>query len=177
MTMRSLGAWAADGLERLMSVAVILLMLGIVLQVVCSALDINPLLSLDHRRFLIGKAITLNSLLDLQCYLLVIVGLVPAGMVWLRDRHVRVDFLYSSYSARSQARLNIAGNVLLAAPFLVMVLAASWDFMTRAWTSGEGSRNGGLADLWLIKAVLPLGLGLLLAAIMTETFVLARSAR
>ena len=57
------------------------------------------------------------------------------------------------------------------------MLPAAWRFMLRAWTSDEGSRNGGLADLWLIKAVLPLGLALLAVAVLAETTRLARATR
>jgi TRAP-type mannitol/chloroaromatic compound transport system permease small subunit len=49
--------------------------------------------------------------------------------------------------------------------------------MRRAWTSDEAARNGGLNDLWLIKAVLPLGLALLALAVVIETLRLLRAAR
>jgi len=155
----------------------IVLMGAIVLQVLCSALDLNPLAVFDRSYALVGTAITLNSLLDAQWHLLVIAGLVPAGVVWLMDRHVRVDFLYGRLGARGQARINLAGNIVFAAPFFLLVLPAARSFALRAWTSDEGSRNAGLNDLWLIKAVLPLGLGLLALAVLVETIRLIRAAR
>ncbi|MEX0285633.1 MAG: TRAP transporter small permease subunit [Paracoccaceae bacterium] len=160
-----------------LAIAMVILMLAIVLQVLCSALDINPLASFDAGLPLLGDAITLNSLLDFQWHLLVLVGIVPVGLVWLSDKHVRVDFLYDTRSDRWKARLNLLGNLLFAAPFFFLILPASWNFMQRAWTSDEGSRNGGLNDLWLIKAVLPLGLALLLLAIALETYRLLRAAK
>ena len=45
----------------------------------------------------------------------------------------------------------------------------------RAWSSGEGSRNGGLNDLWLIKATLPIGIALLALAALYETVRLIRA--
>lgn len=171
------GSRWAQALLRALSWLVILLMLGIVLQVLCSALDINPLAQFETALPLIGKGLTLNSLLDLQWHLLVIVGLLPAGVVWLRDAHVRVDFLYQKRSDRTKARIDLLGNLLFALPFLLMVLPAAWDFTTRAWRSDEGSRSGGLNDLWLIKAFLPLGMALLALALAFETYRLIRRAK
>lgn len=156
---------------------VVALMLGIVAQVVCALFDINPLAAFESALPLLGRAVTLNSLLDAQWHLLVIVGLVPAGLVWLRGAHVRVDFLYQRQSPRMQARIDLCGNLLFALPFLALILPAAWDFTARAWRADEGSRSGGLNDLWLIKAVLPLGLALLALAVAVETFRLLRRAR
>ncbi len=163
--------------EAMLAVLLIVLMLAVVVQVICNALDINPLLTRPEPAVLIGRAVTLNSLLDLQWHLLVILGLVPAGLVWHRDRHVRVDFLYQAYRPNWQARVDLAGNLLFAVPFFALILPASWAFMQRAWRSDEGSRNGGLEDLWLIKSVLPLGLAILAFYIAFETLRLIRAAK
>ena len=168
---------ASRSVETGLSVLLIVMMLAVVLQVVASALDINPLRVFDAPWPLLGRALTLNSLLDLQWHLLVIVGLLPAGLVWLRDAHVRVDFLYHRYGPRLQARVDLIGTLLFALPFFALILPASWAFMKRAWRSDEGSRNGGLEDLWLIKSVLPLGLALLALYVVVEVARLARDAR
>ena len=161
----------------LLGVGLIVLMAAIVAQVACSALDINPLLAFERTQGLLGDAITLNSLLDIQWHLLVITGLLPAGLIWLMDRHVRVDFIYDRRTPKTKARINLIGNLVFAVPFFALVLPAAWSFMNRAWTSDEGSRNGGLNDLWLIKSVIPLGLGLLALAIAIETIRLIKAAR
>ncbi|WP_166486190.1 TRAP transporter small permease subunit [Jannaschia sp. CCS1] len=157
--------------------ALLVLMLAIVAQVLFSALDVNPVARFGTDLPLLGDAITLNSLLDFQWHLLVITGLVPAGLVWLLDRHVRVDFIYQARSTRAKARIDLLGNLVFAVPFLALAIPAAIDVLRRAWRSDEGSRNGGLNDLWLIKAVLPLGLTLLALAIALETIRLIRSAR
>lgn len=175
--MEKVAARMAELCLRGLAALVILLMLGIVLQVTCAALDINPLVSFEGRWPLLGRAVTLNSLLDLQWHLLVVVGLLPAGAVWLRDGHVRVDFLYRRCGARGRARIDLLGNLLFALPFFALILPAAWDFTARAWASDEGARSGGLDDLWAIKAVLPLGLALLAGAVAVETLRLIRRAR
>ncbi|MBG6208134.1 TRAP-type mannitol/chloroaromatic compound transport system permease small subunit [Labrenzia sp. EL_126] len=161
----------------ILAAGVVVLMGAIVLQVVCSALDINPLASFQADIPLLGKAITLNSLLDFQWHILVIIGLVPAGLVWLQGTHVRVDFLYNPMTPQWKARIDLAGNLLFAVPFFFFMLPASTRFMLRAWTSDEASRNGGLNDLWLIKSILPVGLFLLALAVLVESLRLMRTVR
>lgn len=156
------------------AVLVIALMLCIALQVFANFLDINPLLSFANRVFWFGAAVSLNSLLDLQWHILAVIALLPAGLVLLRDRHVRVDFLYDRYPLRGRTALDLAGNLIFSAPFLVMAIPGSVRFWERAWRSDEGSASGGLNDLWLIKLVLPLGLSLLAVAVLWESLRLIR---
>jgi TRAP-type mannitol/chloroaromatic compound transport system permease small subunit len=161
----------------ILAVLLLVLMLAIALQVLCSALAINPLLEFSTSLVLLGNAITLNSLLDFQWHILVIVGLLPAGLVWKEDKHVRVDFIHSTVGPRLKNWVDTLGNLLFALPFFVLILPASLDFFHRAWLSGEGSRNGGLNDLWLIKLIIPLGLALVALAIVRESLELLRRSR
>lgn len=159
----------------LLALMVIAMMVAIVVQVICSAFNFTPLATFTDKHFLVGRAITLNSLLDFQWHLLVIVGILPSGIVWLREGHVRVDFIYSSFSTRTKRIVDLVGNLLFAGPFLYMTIPATWDFASRAFRSGESSANGGMSDLWVIKGVLFLGLTLLAAAIVVETIKMIRS--
>lgn len=154
----------------------ILLMIAIVVQVACSFFDINPLVAFTASVPVLGRAVTLNSLLDLQWHFLVIIGLLPSALVWRRDRHVRVDFLYAGWTSRRRARIDLIGHLLLTAPFLAMCIPASWTFMERAWASAEMSPNGGLTDRFLIKAMLPAGLTFLAVALVADLPGLARRA-
>lgn len=99
---------------------------------------------------------------------LVVIALVPAYLVWIEDRHVRVDFLYAKLTKRHKAMVEIVGHIFLTAPFLFLCTPAAWSFMMSAYTSGQGSRNDGLNDLFLVKAVLPFGLGLLLVVLLFD---------
>ena len=158
-----------------MAVLLLLLIGAISLQVVCSALSINPLLTLNDSLPFIGKAVSLNSLLDFQWHLLVIIGLIPASIVWLKDKHVRVDFFYAKRSEKVRSIVDLAGNLIFALPFLWLIIPSSIDFAHRAWRSDEGSRNNGLEDLWAIKSVLLIGMSLLALAIIVETIIKLRS--
>ena len=56
--------------------------------------------------------------------------------------------------------VNLAGTVLLLAPFSLFLLIIAWDYVAVSWASHEGSREaGGLPLVWLLKSlmlVLPL---------------------
>ena len=167
--LRSAARWCRDAL----AVGLIVLMLAIVAQVALNALKINPVWTFSRPVFLFGHAVTLNSLLDVQWHLLVAVGLLPIGPIWLRNGHVRVDFIYSGLARRWRTGIDLLGNLLFALPFFVLTIPAAWDFTVRAWRTDEGSRNAGLNDLWLIKSALPLGIGLLALGVLIETIRLA----
>ncbi len=176
MTKRPLGK-----LERrfmsIMSVLILCLMCFIVLQVFGSFFDLNPLVTFVETWPFVGQAITLNSLLDFQWHLLAVISLLPAGYVWWIDGHVRVDFLYSNYGPKGKARANLTGDLLFALPFLVASIPAAYRFALRSLTSGEGSRNGGLNELFVIKSLLPLGLIVLLVFVVLECWRLLRRVR
>lgn len=165
---------AGDLMIGAMAAGVLALAAAVALQVAANAADLNPLAEFDREWPLVGDAVTLNSLLDLQWHLLAVVALLPAGVVWLRDRHVRVDVVQSRLAPRGKAAVDLAGNVVFALPFLWFALPAAWGFAARSWGMDEGSANGGLVDLWLVKGVLPLGLGLLALAVGWECARLAR---
>lgn len=159
--------WRKAALD-LFAILTILLMLVIALQVLSNLVGLNPLVTFEQAIPLFGKAITLNSLLELQWHLLVLVGLLPCAIVWRMNAHVRVDFLYAGWSKQRQALVDLLGNLCLTIPFLALCLPASWNFMMRAWLSSEISTNGGLTDRFAIKAVLPLGFAILGIVLLAE---------
>lgn len=164
----SLSVRLSHAVLQLFALLIILLMLIIVLQVLLNLAGINPLQTFSTSLPLFGRAITLNSLMELQWHLLVIVGLLPCALVWRMNGHVRVDFLYSKWTDARQAKIDLLGNLCLTIPFLALCLPASWDFMMRAWHSAETSTNGGLTDRFAIKAILPLGFALLGLILLVE---------
>lgn len=172
----SLKARLSQSILTLFAMLIILLMLIIVLQVALNLVGLNPLHTFTHSLPLFGRAITLNSLMELQWHLLVIIGLLPCALVWRMNGHVRVDFLYAKWSDARQAKVDLLGNLILTIPFLILCLPASWNFMMRAWQSAEVSTNGGLSDRFAIKAVLPLGFAILGIVLLLELPALLRRA-
>ncbi len=170
---RTVSGWETRVLN-VFAVLIIVMMVIIALQVLLSILDVNPVLTFSSVWPLFGRAVTLNSLLDFQWHLLVLIVLLPCAIAWRRDAHVRVDFIYVGLSARRRATIELVGHLFLTAPFIAMIVPAAWSFMMRAWTSSEMSANGGLTDRFLVKAVLPLGFALLGVVLLLDLPKLAR---
>ncbi|MEL6521224.1 MAG: TRAP transporter small permease subunit [Pseudomonadota bacterium] len=160
---------------KLGAVAVIIMMVAILVQVIASRVGVTTILDINGAWPVFGPAVTLNSLTDLQWYLLAAVALLPAGVVWLRGVHVRVDFAYSAMRPRGKAAVDLAGHAIFALPFLVLMIPDAWELAARAFARGEASPNGGLTDRFLPRGVIPIGFGLLLAAILFETWLILRN--
>jgi len=157
-------SWAMNGF----AILILVLAVAITLQVIFSFFNINPIINFAEPVWVLGNALTINSLLDFQWHVLCVIGLLPAGIVWLRDMHVRVDFLYSRQSERAKAFTELIGHVFFALPFLFMSIPAAWAFMMSAYNSNQGSSNDGLNELFLVKAILPIGLTLIALVMLVD---------
>ena len=155
--------------------AILAMMIAVVVQVVASRAGLTTIVAFDSSWPLFGNAITLNSLSDFQWYLLAAVALLPAGIVWMRDRHVRVDFAYCRFEARGKAAVDLGGLIIFALPFLVLIIPYAWEATLQSLARGEKSPNGGLIDRYLVRSILPIGLGLLLLAMVFEAWQLLRN--
>lgn len=109
-----------------------------------------------------------NSLLEIQWYLFAGVFLLGAGYGFLKNSHVRIDFLASRFSDRTRNWIDVVGIVAVLFPFCIVVIALSWPLFTQAYTSGEMSQNAGGLIRWPVYALVPLGFGLLMLQGMSE---------
>ncbi len=160
----------------LFAICLIAMVAAIAVQVAASRVGIANLVTFESPLPLFGTAVTLNSLTDLQWYLMALVAIGPAALVWVVDRHVRVDFLYSRCNRRQKARIELLGHLLFALPFLVMCIPAAWTMTLLAYERGEKSANAGLWDRFLVKGVVPVSLTLVLLVIVLELWPLLRRA-
>jgi TRAP-type mannitol/chloroaromatic compound transport system permease small subunit len=109
-----------------------------------------------------------NAFLEVQWYLFAAAFLLGAGYTFLRNAHVRIDFLSSRLSERAAAWVDILGIVLVVLPFAALMILWSWPLFARAWTSGEMSQNAGGLVLWPARLVIPIGFALLLLQALSE---------
>ena len=87
----------------------------------------------------------------------------------VRDAHVRVDLFHGRWSARTRARVEIAGILLLLLPFAFVIFDQSLAWVAESYRLGEASENPtGLPYRWLIKGVIPASFGLLLLAALSR---------
>ena len=109
-----------------------------------------------------------NALLEIQWYLFAAVFLLGAGYTFLRNAHVRIDFLSNHLSPRLRNWIDIIGIVVFLAPFCLLMIWLSWPLFVNAWESGEMSQNAGGLIRWPIYLIVPVGLGLLLLQSLSE---------
>lgn len=109
------------------------------------------------------------ALQDLSWYMFGAMFLLTAGYAFKHDRHVRVDLLYSRYSARTKAWIDLVGIVAVLTPFCLLGMWTSLDFVANSFRILEGSPDpGGLPARFIPKAFIPLGFLLLLVQASAE---------
>ena len=100
-----------------------------------------------------------------------IIFLMAAAYTLKSDQHVRVDVLYTRFSPKVQAWVNIAGSLIFLIPFCLLVMWTSWNFVRSSFMMREGSPNpGGLPARYLLKGVIPISFLLLLLQGVSTTF-------
>ena len=98
---------------------------------------------------------------ELEWHLLVPLTLVGMSYALRHGEHVRVDVLFSRFSARSKIVVDILSAVI-AMIFAILVIALSIPYVEQSWNIGEGSPNpGGIDYRYIIKSMIPVGFGLL----------------
>lgn len=103
-----------------------------------------------------------NGLLEIQWYLFAAVFMLGASYGFLKNSHVRIDFISSKLSARARNWIDIVGIVGVLFPFCVVVVSLGWPFFMQAFTSGEMSQNAGGLIRWPAYLMIPVGFALLL---------------
>ena len=109
-----------------------------------------------------------NGLLEIQWYLFAAVFLLGAGYGFLRNSHVRIDFISSKLGDRTRNWIDVVGIVLVLIPFCLITISLGWPFFMQGLTSGEMSQNAGGLIRWPAYALIPLGFLLLLLQAFSE---------
>lgn len=111
------------------------------------------------RRFLgIGSIALQESAIYLHSALF----LLGAAFTLQRGGHVRVDIFYHRFSRLTRAWVDALGTLLFLLPLCVYIGAGAWGFVEVSWRIREGSVDGGLPYVYLLKSLIPL-MALLLA--------------
>lgn len=112
--------------------------------------------------------ISSNAFLEIQWYLFAAVFMLGSGYVFLRNGHVRIDFVSSKLSKRTNTIIDILGIVVFTIPLSLILISLSWPVFSRAWVSGEMSQNAGGLIRWPVFLLVPLGFSLLAAQCVSE---------
>lgn len=112
--------------------------------------------------------ISSNGFLEIQWYLFAGVFLLGAGFAFMRNVHVRIDFISSKLSKRTNTFIDIAGIVVFLIPLCLIMVWLSWPLFSSALATGEMSQNAGGLIRWPAYLLMPLGFGLLLIQALSE---------
>ena len=100
-----------------------------------------------------------------------IIFLLSAAYTLKIDQHVRVDVFYTRLPEKKKAYVDFFGSLIFLIPFCVVLIMASKNFVINSFNMGETSPDaGGLPARYLLKAVIPLSIFLLLLQGIALTF-------
>lgn len=109
-----------------------------------------------------------NAFLEIQWYLFAAVFMLGAGYVFLRNAHVRIDFIATKLSKRTNAIIDAVGIVVFTIPLCLIMIHLSWPVFERAWISGEMSQNAGGLIRWPVMLLIPMGFSILMLQCLSE---------
>ncbi len=94
--------------------------------------------------------------------------MLAIGFSYTMNAHVRVDVLREKVSGRRQAWIEMMGLLIFLLPYVCVIGYLCWNFIVRAYVSGEASAAmTGLSHRWIIKSFLLVCLVLVLLAGLT----------
>lgn len=120
--------------------------------------------AIARKAFRVGS----NALIDMQWYLFSGVFLLGAGYVFMKNIHVRIDFVSARLTPRARSWIDILGIIVFLMPFCFILIRMSWPLFFNAWQSGEMSQNAGGLIRWPAYLLMPTGIALLLLQSISE---------
>ena len=136
----------------------------LVMWLVLAAVVISAINAVMRKLFSLSS----NAYLEVQWYLFAAVFMLGAGYVFLHNAHVRIDFISSRLSKRTNAIIDTLGIVIFLIPLCLILIDLSWPFFMRAYESGEMSENAGGLIRWPVIVLIPVGFAILLLQAISE---------
>ena len=136
----------------------------LIMWLVLAAVLISALNAIVRKAFSIGS----NAFLEIQWYLFAAVFMLGVGYVMLKNAHVRIDFISSRLSKRTNAVIDAVGIVVFTIPLSIIMIDLGWPLFLQALKSGEMSQNAGGLIRWPVMLLVPLGFFILLAQAVSE---------
>lgn len=100
---------------------------------------------------------------ELEWHIFSLIILLGTSYALKEDGHVRVDILYTKFSEKNKALVNIVGAFIFITPIALLVALGSVGFVMEAFSTHEVSGDpGGLTHRWILKAFIPFSFWLLI---------------
>lgn len=109
-----------------------------------------------------------NAWLELQWYLFGTVFMLAAAYTLLKNEHIRIDIVSSSWSKRTRDWIDLILHTIFLVPFSFLMAYLAWPWFWRSFASGEVSSSAGGLIIWPAKAAVLLGFMLLTAQAFSE---------
>ena len=136
----------------------------LVMWLILAATTISAGNAIMRKAFSIGS----NAYLEIQWYLFSAVFMLGVGYVMLNNAHVRIDFISTRLSKRTNAIIDAIGIVVFTIPLAMIMINLGWPVFYRALLSGEMSQNAGGLIRWPVFLLIPLGFSLLIMQCVSE---------
>ena len=136
----------------------------LVMWLILAATAISAGNAIMRKMFSIGS----NAYLEIQWYLFAAVFMLGVGYVMLNNAHVRIDFISTRLSKRTNAIIDAIGIVVFTIPLAAIMVNLGWPVFYRALLSGEMSQNAGGLIRWPVIMLIPLGFSLLIMQSVSE---------
>lgn len=108
-----------------------------------------------------GFSIGSNAWLEAQWYLFAVTVFFGAPQLLKLNEHVRVDVIYGGRSGRGKALIDLFGLIVFYMPVCLAMVLLSLNFVHDSWVQQEYSSSAGGLIRWPVKALIPIGFGLL----------------
>ncbi|MGM0562148.1 MAG: TRAP transporter small permease subunit [Pseudomonadota bacterium] len=132
--------------------------------VIGSLFGVGTIAQWNDRILLFSNQLNLTGLVELQWHLFAVMIMLGGAYALRENHHVRVDLIYANVGQKWRRIIDIVGDLVLLLPYCALIAWLSLGFVDMAYRSGEGSDYGGLADRYLVKSVLTIGLCMLFLA-------------
>ena len=114
------------------------------------------------------EAVPYTKFQELEWHLHTAIFALWLGFNYAINAHPRVDSYTAALGFRAKAWIELAGCLVFALPYTLVVVYYGWDLVHTAFVFNERSDSAlGLPYRWVIKGILWLGLWLLLAAVIS----------
>src|SRR6056297_3993271 len=113
-------------------------------------------------------------MMEVETYLFSALFLLSGAWAFQRDRHVRVDILYQSWTKRRQQWVDFIGTSIFLLPWTWIMMQVGWKLFYQSWLIGEQSpQAGGLGGRYLLKGLLLIAFTLLFLQAVAHWFKLS----
>jgi TRAP-type mannitol/chloroaromatic compound transport system permease small subunit len=117
----------------------------------------------------IGVTLASNAYIELQWYLFSAIFFLGFGYILKHGVNVRVDFLYTRFSEKRRALIDLLGTLLFLIPFCLLGLYVTFNPVVRSWVTWEMSSDANGLPRAPIKSFVIIAFTLLLLQSIAQT--------